>query len=69
MNFQLKLNIEKLQGLNGQLEYANMRLNQPDIKEWEIKDFTEIKCIVIKEILEIKELIERIKSLEEWESF
>ena len=63
MNFQLKLNIEKLQGLNGQLEYANTCLNQSDIKEWEIREFTEIKCIVIKEIWETKELIERIKSL------
>lgn len=61
MNFQLNLNIKKLESLNGQLAYTNEALNQSDIKEWEVREFTATKCDIIKEIWETTELIERIK--------
>ena len=63
MNFQLNLNIEKLQSLNGQLAYANEALNQPDIQSWELREFKEVKEDTELEILETKALIERIKAI------
>ncbi|AUC15433.1 hypothetical protein BTO06_09900 [Tenacibaculum sp. SZ-18] len=60
MNFQLKLNKEKLQSLNGQLAYANEALCQSDIKDWEIKEFEFVKQEVEKDIVKTKALIERI---------
>ena len=63
MNFQLKLNNEKLESLKGQLSYTIEALSQPDIEEWETKEFIYVKEMVEVDIKETKELIERIKSL------
>ncbi len=63
MNFQLKLNEEKLQSLNGQLDYLNKCLDQQDIKEWEVREITTTKETIENEIVETRELIQRIKSL------
>jgi len=58
MNFQLKLNEEKLQSLNGQLNYINECLTQSDIKEWEKKECLKVKGTIEIAIEETKKLIE-----------
>tara|TARA_R110002167_G_scaffold284737_2_gene489854 strand:+ start:4967 stop:5161 length:195 start_codon:yes stop_codon:yes gene_type:complete len=63
MNFHLKLNNEKLQSLNGQLDYVNEALNQKDIEAWELREFKEVKEATELEIEETKSLINRIKAI------
>jgi hypothetical protein len=58
MNFQLKLNEEKLQSLNGQLKYVNECLIQSDIELWEKKECLKIKGTIEIAIEETKNLIE-----------
>tara|TARA_R110000868_G_scaffold14021_1_gene65440 strand:+ start:24800 stop:24988 length:189 start_codon:yes stop_codon:yes gene_type:complete len=62
MNFQLTLNNEKLTSLKGQLNYTNEMLNS-NIQEWEKKEYNLTKEVIENNIIETKELIERIKSL------
>jgi len=63
MNFQLKLQNERLENLNGQLAYSNEALSQTDIKSWEKKEFEICKAKIINEIAECEALIKVIKSL------
>jgi hypothetical protein len=58
MNFQLKLNEEKLQSLNGQLKYVNECLIQSDIELWEKKECLKVKGTIEIAIEETKNLIE-----------
>jgi len=63
MNLQLKLQNEKLESLKHQLNYTNECLNQSDIKDWENKEYTNLKKDLISEISETEDLIKTIKSL------
>lgn len=58
MNFQLKLNEEKLQSLSGQLKYINECLIQSDIELWEKKECLKVKGTIEIAIEETKNLIE-----------
>jgi hypothetical protein len=62
MNFQLELNNEKLESLNKSLEYCNKALCS-DLELWEKKEYILVKNEYKQEIIETKELIDRIKSL------
>jgi len=62
MNFQLKLNNEKLESLKGQLVYVNEMIVS-NIKDWEIIEYKATKTVIENDITETKELIERIKLL------
>ena len=61
MNFQLKLNEDKLQSLNGQLNYINECLIKSDIELWEKKECLKVKGTIQGEIFETENLIEIIK--------
>jgi hypothetical protein len=63
MTTQLKIQIENLESLKGQLNYTNECLNQSDIKVWETKEFTNLKEDLVNEINETENLIETIKNL------
>lgn len=62
MNFQLKLNIEKLESLENQLIYVNEMITG-NIKKWETKEYKLTKTVIENDITDIKKLIETIKSI------
>lgn len=62
MKFTVDRHLDKISSLEGQLNYVESVL-KGDLEDWEVREYEEVKCMIIEEVIDMEESLKVCKSL------